>query len=64
MNQLFGLQHRRDRFEVNPESWTQLKGSLQTCPFDCILVKYPVLFCRLTNMNRATALTDCRSHQH
>ena len=25
-----------------------------------LLVKYPVLFCRLTNMNRATALTDRR----
>ena len=23
--------------EVNPESWTQLKGSLQTCPFDCLI---------------------------
>ena len=26
--------NHRDRFEVNPESWTQLKGSLQTCPCD------------------------------
>ena len=25
--------NQRDRSEVNPESWTQLKGSLKNCPF-------------------------------
>ena len=27
-----------DRFEVNPESWTQLKGSLQNRPRDLLII--------------------------
>ncbi len=30
--------HQQDRTEVNPESWTQLKGSLHFCPFISKLV--------------------------
>ena len=30
------LNEIQSKTEVNPESWTQLKGSLQTCPSDCI----------------------------